>query len=73
MWIETALQYAWMCVCLQGAGSLAVFVPGAEKLRRTLKAPSPDGGSWAPVILPRQSSGAPAGLLAGGWEAEEAK
>lgn len=43
MWIETALLYAWIRVCLQGAESLAAFVRGTEKLRRTQKARRPDG------------------------------
>lgn len=55
MWIETALLYAWIRVCLQGAGSRAVLVPGAEKLRRTQRAPSP-GGVRHPLSLSRPSS-----------------
>lgn len=66
MWTETALLYAWIRVCLQGAGSRAVFVPGAEKLRRTQKAPSLDGVGRL-LSLFRQTSCRGAARLQEGW------
>lgn len=67
MWTETALLYAWIRVCLQGAGSRAVFVPGAEKLRRTQEAPSLDAVGRPLSLSGQSSSRVAAGHPPEGW------
>lgn len=67
MWTETALLHAWISMCLQGAGSPVVFVPGGEKLRRTQKAPSLDGAGRPLPLSGQTSSRGAAGHLPRGW------